>query len=106
MGASGRYWRALTNQKIDPRVAVARLDDLVAPCIGDLGDINGNTAFRQRHELGANAEFEPLALGRATPLPIDQTAKIAAKWTPWRGVAARLFWAYYRICRAKTALPV
>ncbi len=25
--------------------------------------------------------------------------KIAAKWTPWRGVAARLFWAYYRARR-------
>ena len=22
--------------------------------------------------------------------------KIAEKWSPWRGVAARLFWAYYR----------
>ena len=25
--------------------------------------------------------------------------KIAEKWTPWRGIAARLFWAYYRVRR-------
>ena len=32
---------------------------------------------------------------------------IAAQWSPWRGVAARLFWAYYAATRRKTnALPV
>ena len=32
--------------------------------------------------------------------------KIAEKWTPWRGIAARLFWAHYRKRRenAKVAL--
>ena len=25
--------------------------------------------------------------------------EIAERWSPWRGVAARLFWAYYRACR-------
>lgn len=29
--------------------------------------------------------------------PADkQLREIAARWSPWRGVAARLFWAYYR----------
>ncbi len=34
--------------------------------------------------------------------------KIAEKWTPWRGIAARLFWAYYRVRRenAKIGLDV
>jgi DNA-3-methyladenine glycosylase II len=27
--------------------------------------------------------------------------KIAETWTPWRGIAARLFWAYYRVTRVK-----
>jgi DNA-3-methyladenine glycosylase II len=27
--------------------------------------------------------------------------KIATKWSPWRGVAARLFWAYYRARRQR-----
>jgi DNA-3-methyladenine glycosylase II len=29
--------------------------------------------------------------------------KLAEKWTPWRGVAARLFWSYYR---AQKTLPM
>ncbi|SON57956.1 DNA-3-methyladenine glycosylase [Hartmannibacter diazotrophicus] len=33
--------------------------------------------------------------------------EIAALWSPWRGVAAKLFWAYYKVCRdGRTALPV
>ncbi len=32
--------------------------------------------------------------------------KLAQKWSPWRGVAARLFWAYYRVRRdAAKAAP-
>jgi len=33
-------------------------------------------------------------------------ADIAAPWSPWRGVAAALFWAYYRARRQRTALPL
>jgi DNA-3-methyladenine glycosylase II len=32
--------------------------------------------------------------------------KLAAPWSPWRGVAARLFWAYYRETRGRDAAPV
>jgi DNA-3-methyladenine glycosylase II len=33
--------------------------------------------------------------------PSEKTLRnIAAEWLPWRGVAARLFWAYYRASRA------
>lgn len=46
------------------------------------------------------------ALGTAPPLPIDEAAEVAARWSPWRGVAARLFWAYYRARRDKASLPV
>jgi DNA-3-methyladenine glycosylase II len=46
------------------------------------------------------------ALGREPPMPIDELAGIAAKWSPWRGVAARLFWAYYAARRAKAMVPV
>lgn len=46
------------------------------------------------------------ALGRPAPLPVDEIADIATKWAPWRGVAARLFWAYYRARRDRAALPV
>jgi len=45
-------------------------------------------------------------LGRATSLSIGEAADISLKWSPWRGVAARLFWAYYRARREAAALPV
>ena len=32
---------------------------------------------------------------------------IAEVWTPWRSVAARLFWAYYKACRdGRNSLPI
>jgi DNA-3-methyladenine glycosylase II len=33
-------------------------------------------------------------------------AVIAEAWSPWRGVAARLFWAYYRTIKGRDAAPV
>lgn len=29
----------------------------------------------------------------------DELAAIAQRWSPWRGVAARMLWAYYRVAR-------
>jgi len=46
------------------------------------------------------------ALGFAPPLSIEDVAEIAVKWSPWRGVAARLFWAHYRVRRERASLPV
>lgn len=34
-----------------------------------------------------------------------QLAALAESWSPWRGVAARLFWAYYRTIRGRDAAP-
>jgi DNA-3-methyladenine glycosylase II len=47
------------------------------------------------------------ALGlRKRPDP-DRLEKIAERWRPWRGVAARLLWAYYAARKAKkSAIPV
>lgn len=37
----------------------------------------------------------------------DALDEIAGQWAPWRGVAARLFWAYYRALRqGRETLPV
>ena len=37
----------------------------------------------------------------------DELAAMATIWSPWRGVAARLFWAYYRTLRGnKETVPV
>ncbi len=41
------------------------------------------------------------------PRPGDKRlAQEAESWAPWRGVAARLFWAYYREMRGRDAAPV
>lgn len=44
----------------------------------------------------------------ALPVPVSEkkVAEIAAPWSPWRGVAAALFWAYYRARRQRSAIPV
>jgi DNA-3-methyladenine glycosylase II len=46
------------------------------------------------------------AFDHEPPIAIDEASAIAAKWSPWRGVAARLFWTYYRVRREKAAVPV
>ncbi len=51
-----------------------------------------------------NAVGDALALD--PPPEPAALADMAARWSPWRGVAARLFWAYYRARRQRAALPV
>lgn len=35
-----------------------------------------------------------------------EVERIAESWTPWRSVAARLFWAYYAVIRSRDAVPL
>lgn len=51
------------------------------------------------------AAMEGLALGKR---PAEKEMRsIAEAWAPWRGVAAKLLWAYYKARReGRTALPV
>jgi DNA-3-methyladenine glycosylase II len=35
-----------------------------------------------------------------------QMNEVAEAWRPWRGVAARLLWSYYALCRKKVASPM
>ncbi|HEY5082629.1 MAG TPA: DNA-3-methyladenine glycosylase 2 family protein [Bauldia sp.] len=46
------------------------------------------------------------AFSLPTPLSPADTAEIAAKWSPWRSVAATLFWAYYGAQKKKKMTPV
>ena len=66
--------------------------------------------------LGRADAFAPgdLALQEAARLALDLDARPAAKdlaeialrWQPWRGVAARMLWAYYAVAKTKAnALP-
>jgi DNA-3-methyladenine glycosylase II len=51
-----------------------------------------------------NAVADAFAL--EPPVGEKAVAAMAQAWSPWRGVAARLFWAYYRARRQRAALPV
>jgi len=50
------------------------------------------------------------AVGQALGMegrPNEKTLiRVAESWTPWRGVAARLFWSYYRAMRGREAVPL
>ena len=41
-----------------------------------------------RHAIGVGLNF------RTRP-PEESVRELAQHWSPWRGIAARLFWAYY-----------
>jgi len=49
------------------------------------------------------------AVGHALGLPARPDEKsliaLAESWAPWRGVAARLFWSYYRFMRGREGAP-
>jgi DNA-3-methyladenine glycosylase II len=49
------------------------------------------------------------AVGHAlgiNPRPAEKTLiSLAESWAPWRGVASRLFWSYYREIRGRDAAP-
>ena len=46
------------------------------------------------------------AFGMESPIAPAPLAEMAKKWSPWRSVAATLFWAYYGARRAKKLVPV
>lgn len=47
------------------------------------------------------------ALGLETRPSVDELGEMAERWRPWRGVAARLLWAYYAaIKQQRSAVPV
>ena len=55
-----------------------------------------------------------LALQEAARIAFDlrtrpdakKMVKLAEPWRPWRGVAAHLFWAYYRAVKRREGAPV
>jgi DNA-3-methyladenine glycosylase II len=46
------------------------------------------------------------AFGMDAPVAPGPLTEMAEKWSPWRSVAATLFWAYYAARRRKKAVPV
>ena len=50
-------------------------------------------------------EATRLALALASRPDAKETALLAQPWRPWRGVAARLLWAYYRAIKHRDGAP-
>ena len=52
-------------------------------------------------------EAARLLMGLDARPSADELEVIAERWRPWRGVAARLLWSYYRVAKAqKSGVPV
>jgi DNA-3-methyladenine glycosylase II len=47
-----------------------------------------------------------IAFALKTRPTVKEMAPLAEPWRPWRGVAARLLWAYYRAAKGRDAVPV
>jgi DNA-3-methyladenine glycosylase II len=47
-----------------------------------------------------------LAFGLPERPTLKETVALAQAWRPWRGVAARLLWAYYRAVKQRDAVPI
>lgn len=45
------------------------------------------------------------AFGLDGPVSEARIRQIAESWTPWRGVAARLFWSYYAVRKGRIVAP-
>ena len=46
------------------------------------------------------------AFGHDSPVAVDDLAALARAWSPWRSVAATLFWGYYSARKKRKALPL
>ncbi len=51
-------------------------------------------------------EAARIAYGKRKRPTAKQLESIAARWKPWRGVAARMLWSYYRVVKNREAVPI
>lgn len=107
-----RYGRALAQAGLDFTALRARSDAEVVQTLVAVPGIGVWTAeIYAMFALGRADVFAPgdLALQEAARLlfaldarPSDKTLRAMAEaWSPWRSVAARLLWAYYRVARTR-----
>lgn len=110
-----RYARALATSDIPYDALRNAPDDHVIACLTEVPGIGRWTA-----EI-----YALFSLGRANILPAGDLAlqegarmlfalpdrptearlrDMAASWSPWRGVAARLLWAYYRVAKEREGI--
>ena len=97
-------------QKLDTNEAVARLTQIhgIGPWTAEVYLLfcAGHPDLFPTRDLALQIAVQK-GLGLDNRPNPDTLNTIAQKWSPWRGVASRLFWAYYgQIIKGKSALPV
>lgn len=110
-----RYARALAAAGVDyPRLRGARTEEVVAVLTEIPGIGRWTAEIYAMFSLGHADVFAPadLALQEAARMLFGLEARprerelraMSADWSPWRGVAARLLWAYYRVARQREGI--
>lgn len=110
-----RYAKALAEADIDyPALRGADTETVVATLVAVPGIGPWTAEIYAMFSLGHADVFAPgdLALQEAArvlfDLPERPTEKqfrvMAADWSPWQGVAARLLWAYYRVIKDREGI--
>ena len=110
-----RYARALAQAGLDYTALRTAPDDAVIATLVALPGIGRWTAeIYAMFSLGRADVFAPgdLALQESARLlfgldgrPSERDLRLRAEdWSPWRGVAARLLWAYYRIAKEREGI--
>jgi len=110
-----RYARALAGARIDYAALRTAPDEEVVATLVEVPGIGRWTAeIYALFSLGRADVFAPadLALQESARIlfglderPTERALReMAAPWSPWRGVAARLLWAYYRVAKEREGI--
>lgn len=105
-----RYARALAEARIDYKALRDRpTDDVIETLVAVPGIGKWTAEIYAMFSLGRADVFAPgdLALQEAARILFEHDERPSEKalramsedWSPWRGVAARLLWAYYRVAK-------
>ncbi len=110
-----RYARALAQAGLDfDALRRAPNDEVIATLVALPGIGSWTAEIYAMFSLGRADVFAPgdLALQEATRMlfalegrPSEKALRgMAEAWSPWRGVAARLLWAYYRVVKEREGM--
>ena len=110
-----RYGRALAQAAIDfDALPLLPDEDVIATLVAVPGIGRWTAEIYAMFSLGRADVFAPgdLALQEAAKVlfaldarPSDKHLRIMAEdWSPWRAVAARLLWAYYRVAKSREGI--
>lgn len=110
-----RYARALADAKIDYTSLRSRPDaEVISTLVAVKGIGTWTAEIYAMFSLGRADVFAhgDLALQEAAKILFDLPARptekamvdIAAAWSPWRSVAARILWAYYRVAKDREGI--